>query len=619
MSKINGSVISLFAFMITFTAVFWSSGAPLWFDWRVYPEQILLVALAFALAVAFLSRPGSLHSLSIILAILSLLFGSWLAIRFPVLSENVFYHPTEALVVSLLGILLILEAVRRTMGWSLIVILGLVCLYALFSSNFSGPLQSRSISPDRLLKFLILDSASLAGAALTIAVAVVVPFLILAQLLLATGGAKFFSDFSLALAGRKRGGAGKIAILGSAFFGSVSGSAVSNVASTGAITIPMMKDGGYQKETAGAIEAAASTGGQLMPPIMGAAAFLLAENLQANYIDVMKAALIPSILYYVSLFMFADLEAGRRQIDRVPEHMIPNLSAVIKRGWFVFIPFALILIALFNFNLRPETAALVAVLSFIIISVFLRYDGSKLDISLFLKSFISAGKAAVEIILICAIAGMIIGLVARSGLSFGLGFFLVQLGKSSLLLLLIVTAVVCIVMGMGLPTVGVYLLLASLAAPPLVELGLNPMAAHLFVLYFGMLSMLTPPVAIAAFVAANLAKADAMRTALEAVRIGWPAYLIPFIFVATPELLLNGSLPMILIVFLKSLIGVAIITSGIVGFWKVGLNSFERLLLMISGIVVLLPLSLANEIAWLFFGSVLLTFGVYWRSAKRVS
>ena len=619
MSKINGSVISLFAFMITFTAVFWSSGAPLWFDWRVYPEQILLVALAFALAVAFLTRPGSLHSLSLILAILSLLFGSWLAIRFPVLSENVFYHPTEALVVSLLGIVLILEAVRRTMGWSLIVILGLVCLYALFSSNFSGPLQSRSISPDRLLKFLVLDSASLAGAALTIAVAVVVPFLILAQLLLATGGAKFFSDFSLAIAGRKRGGAGKIAILGSAFFGSVSGSAVSNVASTGAITIPMMKDGGYQKETAGAIEAAASTGGQLMPPIMGAAAFLLAENLQANYIDVMKAALIPSILYYISLFLFADLEAGRRQIDRVPEHMIPNLSAVIKRGWFVFIPFALILIALFNFNLRPETAALVAVLSFIIISLFLRYDGSKLEISLFLKSFISAGKAAVEIILICAIAGMIIGLVARSGLSFGLGFFLVQLGKSSLLLLLIVTAVVCIVMGMGLPTVGVYLLLASLAAPPLVELGLNPMAAHLFVLYFGMLSMLTPPVAIAAFVAANLAKADAMRTALEAVRIGWPAYLIPFIFVATPELLLNGSLPMIVIVLVKSLIGVAIITSGIVGFWKVELNSFERLLLMISGIIVLLPLSLADEIAWLFFGSVLLTFGVYWRSAKRVS
>ena len=619
MDKLSGFIISIFAFLITFTAVFWSSGAPLWFDWRVYPEQILLVALALAMAVAFLTRSGSLQSLSIILAILSLIFGSWLAVRFPVLSENVFYHPTEALLVSLLGLVLILEAVRRTMGWSLIVILGLVCLYALFSSNFSGPLQSRSISPDRLLKFLVLDSASLAGAALTIAVAVVVPFLILAQLLLATGGAKFFSDFSLALAGRKRGGAGKIAILGSAFFGSVSGSAVSNVASTGAITIPMMKDGGYQKETAGAIEAAASTGGQLMPPIMGAAAFLLAENLQANYIDVMKAALIPSVLYYISLFLFADLEAGRRQIDRVPEHMIPSLTTVIKRGWFVFIPFALILVALFNLHLRPETAALIAVLSFIIISLFLRYDGSKLDLRLFLRSFVSAGKAAVEIILICAIAGMIIGLVARSGLSFGLGFFLVQLGKSSLLLLLIVTAVVCIVMGMGLPTVGVYLLLASLAAPPLVELGLNPMAAHLFVLYFGMLSMLTPPVAIAAFVAANLAKADAMRTALEAVRIGWPAYLIPFIFIATPELLLNGSITAILVMFIKSLVGVAVITSGIVGFWKVKLELFERIFLIISGVIVLLPMSLSDEIVWLIFGAVLITFGIFWRSTKRIS
>ena len=619
MDKLSGFIISIFAFLITFTAVFWSSGAPLWFDWRVYPEQILLVALALAMAVAFLTRSGSLQSLSIILAILSLIFGSWLAVRFPVLSENVFYHPTEALLVSLLGLVLILEAVRRTMGWSLIVILGLVCLYALFSSNFSGPLQSRSISPDRLLKFLVLDSASLAGAALTIAVAVVVPFLILAQLLLATGGAKFFSDFSLALAGRKRGGAGKIAILGSAFFGSVSGSAVSNVASTGAITIPMMKDGGYQKETAGAIEAAASTGGQLMPPIMGAAAFLLAENLQANYIDVMKAALIPSVLYYISLFLFADLEAGRRQIDRVPEHMIPSLSTVLKRGWFVFIPFALILVALFNLHLRPETAALIAVLSFIIISLFLRYDGSKLDLRLFLRSFVSAGKAAVEIILICAIAGMIIGLVARSGLSFGLGFFLVQLGKSSLLLLLIVTAVVCIVMGMGLPTVGVYLLLASLAAPPLVELGLNPMAAHLFVLYFGMLSMLTPPVAIAAFVAANLAKADAMRTALEAVRIGWPAYLIPFIFIATPELLLNGSITAILVMFIKSLVGVAVITSGIVGFWKVKLELFERIFLIISGVIVLLPMSLSDEIVWLIFGAVLITFGIFWRSTKRIS
>ena len=618
MAKKQSYVLSLLAFFITSTAVLWSSGAPLWIGWRVYPEQILVVALSLAMAVSFLNKPGNYNLLSVILSVISLVFGIWLAVRFPVLSENVFYHPTEALIISVTGIILILEAVRRTMGWSLIIILALVCIYALFSSNFSGPLQSRSIAPDRLLKFLILDSASLAGTALTIAVAVVIPFLILAQLLLATGGAKFFSDFSLALAGRKRGGAGKIAILGSAFFGSVSGSAVSNVASTGAITIPMMKDGGYKNETAGAIEAAASTGGQLMPPIMGAAAFLLAENLQASYIDVMAAAIIPSLLYYISLFMFADLEAGRRQIDRVPENQIPKLSQVIKQGWFVFIPFALILIGLFNFHLRPETAALIAIVAFVLISFFLRYDKSSLDLDIYLRSLVAAGKAAVEIILICAIAGMIIGLVARSGLSFGLGFFLVQLGKSSLLLLLLVTAIVCIIMGMGLPTVGVYLLLASLAAPPLVELGLNPMAAHLFVLYFGMLSMLTPPVAIAAFVAANLAKADAMRTALESVRIGWPAYLIPFIFVVTPELLFEGSLLGIFLIFCKSLVGVFIITSGIVGFINVNLNLFTRCVFIITGAMILFPSSVADGVLWINIIATVIGIVIIWINRRKI-
>tara|TARA_Y100001954_G_scaffold230886_1_gene279251 strand:- start:101 stop:1075 length:975 start_codon:yes stop_codon:yes gene_type:complete len=315
--------------------------------------------------------------------------------------------------------------------------------------------------------------------------------------------------------------------------------------------------------------------------------------------------------------MFADLEAGRRQIDRVPENQIPKLSHVIKRGWFVFVPFALILVGLFNFHLRPETAALIAIIAFVLISFFLRYDKSPLDLGIYLRSLIAAGKAAVEIILICAIAGMIIGLVARSGLSFGLGFFLVQLGKSSLLLLLVVTATVCIIMGMGLPTVGVYLLLASLAAPPLVELGLNPMAAHLFVLYFGMLSMLTPPVAIAAFVAANLAKADAMRTALESVRIGWPAYLIPFIFVVTPELLFEGSLVAILLIFCKSLVGVFIITSGIVGFINVNLNLFTRCIFMIIGAMILMPPSLANEIVWINIIATAIGSGIIWLNRRE--
>lgn len=594
---ISGLTAGLAA-LTTVTAIFWSSGAPLWIGWRVYTEQVLIIALALAMAIAYLTRAGRWPVASWALAAISLGFGAWLAARFPTLSENVFYHPTEALIVSIIGFTLIIEAVRRTMGWSLIVILGCVCFYSLFASEFSGPLQSRSIAPDRLLTFLVLDSASLAGAALTIAVAVVLPFLILAQLLLATGGSAFFSDLSLALAGRRRGGAGKIAILGSAFFGSVSGSAVSNVASTGAITIPMMKEGGYSAKTAAAIEASASTGGQLMPPIMGAAAFLLAENLQASYTTVMLAALGPSILYYFSLFVFADLEAGRLGIDRVEESRIPALAMVAKRGWFVFAPFVVLIVCLFSFNLRPETSALIAIAVLFCLSLIRTYDGRRVSPKVIGEVLISAGKAAVEIILICAIAGMIIGLVARSGLSFGLGFFLVQLGESSLILLLIVTAVVCIVMGMGLPTVGVYLLLASLAAPPLVELGLQPMAAHLFVLYFGMLSMLTPPVAIAAFVAANMAKAPPMATGVEAVRIAWPAYLIPFLFAASPALLMDAPMLEIAITLITAGIGVYFVTSGIVGFLIQPLTLPARLAAAVGGLAILTPFDAGANAIW---------------------
>lgn len=592
-------VVAGLSALVALVAVFWASGAPLFLGWRVYPEQVLITALALAMALAFLTRPGRSVALSRLLALASLGFGAWLAYRFQTLAQNVFYHPEEALAVAVIGLLLLLEAVRRTMGWALIVILGVICLYALVSDQLAGPLQSKAIRWDRLLTFLVLDSASLAGAALTIAVAVVVPFLILSQLLLSTGGAAFFSDLSMALAGRRRGGAAKIAILGSAFFGSVSGSAVANVASTGAVTIPMMKAGGYKPKTAAAIEAAASTGGQLMPPIMGAAAFLLAESLQASYVEVMLAALAPSLLYYFSLFVFADGEAGRLGVERVEESRIPPLGRVLGRGWFVFAPFAALIVALFAFNLRPESAALLAIAVLFLLSLARTYDGRRVSPAVIGETLVSAGKAAVEIILICAIAGMIIGLVARSGLSFGLGFFLVQLGKSSLLMLLLVTAAVCIVMGMGLPTVGVYLLLASLAAPPLVQLGLDPMAAHLFVLYFGMLSMLTPPVAIAAFVAANMAKAPPMATGWEAVRIAWPAYLIPFLFAASPELILRGAPLDVAATVATALAGIWLVTGAVSGFLARRLGNAERWLLAASGCAVLLPHGAMEGAVWI--------------------
>lgn len=619
-NKTLGPIVAILAVVSTLAAVIWSSSLPLWIGVRVYSEQILILVLACSMAITFLTRPSFSVLLDRVLALGAMGFGLYLMVRFPTLSENVFYHPTEALIVSIIGLSLLLDAVRRSMGLSLIVILGVVCLYALFADQLSGPLQSRAIRWDRLLTFLVLDSASLAGAALYIAVAVVMPFLILAQLLILSGGSAFFSDLSIALTGRSRGGAGKIAILGSALFGSVSGSAVSNVASTGAITIPLMKDGGYRPKTAGAIEAAASTGGQLMPPIMGASAFLLAENLQVAYGQVMLAALVPSILYYFSLFLFADFEAGRLQIAQVEDSRIPPLKTVLGKGWFVIVPFVVLLGGLFLFNLRPETAALYAVLALFLLSLLRTYDGGRIKARALLEVLIRSGKAAVEVVLICAIAGMIIGLFARSGLSFGMGFFLVQLGKSSLILLLLVTAAVCILLGMGLPTVGVYLLLSTLAAPPLVQLGLEPMSAHLFVLYFGMLSMLTPPVAIAAFVAANMARAAPMATGFEAVRIAWPAFVVPFLFVASPALLLTGTTGDIVLAVLSTGIAVYLVTAGLVGFLTTALTGPARLILLVAGVALMWPVSAAGadaiKLAGLGLGALALW---YLRKRPRVA
>ncbi|MBO6756003.1 MAG: TRAP transporter fused permease subunit [Roseibium sp.] len=588
------------AALIPILALLWASGAPLFLGIRIWTEQLLIASVALAMGLCFLKRSFARRAREAedapwydrIAALFAFAYGIYLVWRFPYLTENLFYAQDEALIVASIGLVLLLETVRRAIGWPLIAILGAICLYALFADHLTGPLQSRAVKPERLVIFAILDSASMVGAALTIAVVVVVPYVVLARLLMASGGSSFFSDLSVSLLGGTRGGAGKIAVLGSAFFGSISGSAVSNVASTGAITIPLMTKAGYRPKTAAAIEASSSTGGQLVPPIMGASAFLLAENLRVPYSEVVAAALIPAILYYVSLLAFADFEAARRDLKPI-EGDRPSVWSVLRRGWFVLMPFFLLIIGLFAFNLRPETAALVALGALFVIALFKTYEGPRISGRDLIQTLVDAGKIALDIILICAVASIVIGVFNLSGLSFGLTFFLVQVGQGSLLLLLGLTAVLCIILGMGLPTVGVYLLLAALAAPPLIELGIQPMAAHLFVLYFGMLSMITPPVAIAAFVAANMARAPAMMTAVEAVRVGWTAFLVPMLFVGSPALLMMGAGPFdSLLAMATATAGICLVTAGVVGWFRVLLTPVTRILCVAVGLALFVPHSM---------------------------
>lgn len=587
--------VSVLAVLLVAVAVFWSGDVAQWLRVQVYREQFLGVMLALSLALVFLHiranrRPeGPPPAYDIAAAALGLGAGLYLAAVYPVLAEEIEYDPLRGHIIGGILFALLIEALRRVAGTALTVIVICFVAYGLLGHLVPGRLAGLYVAPERLLIKLTLDTNGLLGTPLAIASTVVVIFVLFGTLLNRAGGAQFFTDLSLALMGRYRGGSAKISILASSLFGSISGSAVSNVATTGIVTIPLMRKGGFRGETAAGVEAVASTGGQLMPPIMGASAFLMATFLEIGYGEVVLAALFPAILYYVALFIQADLRAARAGIDRVPEASIPRARTVMKAGWAFPLPFVVLIVALFWWNYPAEKSGLVAIGLLLVVAAVVGHGGRRLGPIGILSSLRRAGIAALDIVVITGAAGIIIGVLNASGLSFGLTLLLVQISQSSLMALLVVAAMISIVLGMGMPTIGVYVLLAALVAPSIAKLGVEPIAAHLFVLYFGMMSMITPPVAIAAFAAASLGNAGPMRTAWEAMRFGWPAYVVPFLFVLLPSLLLIGSLDEVLLSAVTAIAGVWLASVGLVGYLFRSLGALKRFLFAASGLALLVP------------------------------
>ena len=506
--------------------------------WLVYQEQFIAAALGLALAIAFLRRPAPPN---FVLAAAGAVAGLWLAVRYPPLQADVIGHPVESMVLSVVLLVLTLEACRRSAGVALTVVFAFFFAWALAGHLLPGMLQTRQVGLSRLLPYLALDTSSMLGTALLIAATTVIAFMFFGRVLQACGGADFFTDISTALFGRYRGGTGKVEVVASALFGTISGSAVANVMSTGIITIPNMKKAGYPAPMAGGVEAVSSTGGQIMPPVMGAAAFLMAENLQMRYAEIALAALVPALLFYVSVFVQVDLESARRRIGGLDPSVLPRAGAVLRQGWFFLVPFAALFYFMFGRDMQAEESVLLGVAAMLPFAFVIGYGGRRLTPGGLLRAVADTGKDAMEILVICAVAGVVIGLLNITGLALGLSLTLVALGKGSVALLLLAVAVMCIILGMGLPTTGVYLLVAVLAAPPLVQLGVAPLAAHMFVFFYGCLSMITPPVAMAAFAAAHIAQASPMRVGLEACRLGWPAFVLPFLFALSPALLLKGD------------------------------------------------------------------------------
>jgi TRAP transporter 4TM/12TM fusion protein len=572
----------------------------------LFAEQFVAAAYGIGLALAFLrfrARSGGAAEgppwYDWAGAVLALAACGYVAAKFPELTMRAGTYTPDLVALSALITLLTVEAVRRTIGWSLVIILAAIAGYVLIGHLVPGQLQTRQAGAAYVLVYLNLDNNGLLGLILQITVIVIIPFVLMGQLLIRSGGSAFFNDLAIALMGRYRGGAAKMAVIGSSLFGTVSGIAAANAVAVGVVTIPLMKRSGMPARLAGAVEACASNGGQLMPPVMGAVAFVMADFLQIPYREVAIAAILPSVLYYAALFIQADLEAARHGFGKVEADQIPRASRVLGRGWPFLAPFAVLIYTMFMLNWEPELSATAACAAIVVLGFAFGYAGRRMSLRDLWASIVEAGGGLCEILVISAAAGFIMGLFQVSGLAFAFAAWLVNLGGESLVLLLVVAAVASIILGMGLPTLGVYVLLAILVAPALVKVGVPPLAAHLFILYFGMMSLITPPVAPAAYVAAAIAGSPSMATGWTAMRFGWSAYIVPFLFVYSPAILLQGGIADIVIVAATSGGGIWLICAAMTGYFTRPLSVPLRVGFTVAGVMLLLPHQASDLMLWI--------------------
>ena len=559
----------------------------------IYPEQVAGLMLGGSAAVVYwryaARNTGAMSLLDTLLGVLSLTFGVWLFQRFPILSEQAIRHPLEALAIGVASVALCIEALRRVAGMSLVWIFLAMLLYALFGDIIPGALKGRPQPIEDLFRFLGTDSTATLGQSLQVACFVVVPFIVFGALLVLAGGGQFFTYLAMFVAGHGHGNAAKIAVIASALFGTISGSSVSNVMSTGVVTIPLMKRSGMKAKVAAAIEACASTGGQIMPPVMGAAAFLMAEFLRVPYSVVLISAIIPALLYYLSIYVQIDFLARREKLGILETESDSGGVSLFSAGIAVLLAFGVLLGGIFSFNWQAEQGAVYAGIALIVYLAIFGRGPTRLTPRRFLDTLISSGDGMCDVILVCAVSGMIIGLLTTTGLGFALSAAMLAWGQANLFLLLIITAFVAMVLGLGLPTTGVYLLLASLAAPPLIDLGINKMAAHMFVFYYGMLSMITPPIALTAFAAASLAGANQEETAWEAFRFGWISYILPFLFIYQPALLMQGTAFEIGFAFASAVVATPLVTAGLLGHGIGPVGLLGRIVAILVGLACLIP------------------------------
>lgn len=553
--------------------------------------------LAFTLALIFLLYPTTKKGIGsdkskvplwdIVLAILGAFTSLYLIIYY---NELVFRAGLPSRIDLIMGgitILLVLEATRRAIGPELPIVVVVFLIYAYFGPYMPGFLAHRGYSLERIIEHLYMQTEGIYGIPLGVSSSFVFLFILFGSVLNKTGMGKFFIDLSMALAGHTTGGPAKVAVIASGFMGSINGSSVANVVTTGSFTIPLMKSIGYKKDFAGAVEAAASTGGQIMPPVMGAAAFVMSEFLEIPYIKIAAAAIIPAIIYYIAVITMVHLEACKYDLKGLPKERLPKAKEVLQEKGHLLVP----IIGLVYLLVRGYTALFAAFWAIVMsLAISMLKKETRLNLKGLLGAFEDGAKGALGVAAACACAGMVVGVVTLTGLGLKIANGIVSLGGGNLLLTLFFTMIASILLGMGLPTTAKYIILSIMAAPALVQLGVLPLAAHMFILYFGVIADLTPPVAVAAFAGAGIAGGNTMRTGFISVRLAVAGFMIPYIFAINPALMgLGGSFIQTIQLVITSLAGVLSLGAAAGGYLLVKTPFYERILLLISAILLISP------------------------------
>ncbi|MBR4695999.1 MAG: TRAP transporter permease [Selenomonadaceae bacterium] len=584
MAKIVSAIAISFSVFQLYTAIF-----------GVLDAQLQrAIHLGFGMALTYLLYPTrkswsrtEIHWLDVGLAIIGAAAPAYIVYEYQHLILRAGTVTGTDLLVGAVGIVTVIEATRRVVGIPMVVVVLFFLAYAFAGPYMPGILAHRGLTPEQLVSHIYFTTEGIFGIPLGVSSTFIFLFILFGAYLESTGLGKFFIDLANAVAGWASGGPAKVAVLSSGLMGTVSGSSVANVVGTGSLTIPMMKKLGYHKDFAGAVEAAASTGGQLMPPVMGAAAFLMAEFVGVPYVEIVKAAVIPALLYFVGVWLGVHFEAKRNNLKGIPREQLPKLGVILRERGHLALPLIVIVYLLVS-GYTPMRAALVAIFLAILCSALRKSTRMKpMEV---IRGLENGARNVLGVLIACASAGIIIGVVTKTGVGLKLASGLLDFSGGLLLPSMFFTMLTAIVLGMGVPTTANYVITSTIAAPALLQLGIPMLQAHMFVFYFGIIADVTPPVALAAYAGSGISGGNALRTGVNASKLAIAAFIIPYMFVLAPELLMISPDAMhIVLTVLTAIIGMVALSSALIGYLADNCAWWERLVLAAGGLMMIKP------------------------------